>query len=266
MNYFNKYLKYKKKYLIIKQKAGAEHSIIKELNFDILPDEFKNNDLPFILDYSKNLQDIVDNFNYGTLTLSVLEDTKPNIVESFTREISSNKFSSLYRYNTEGELCLAKSTEMIRSYIIVFDGLCKTKDFHSEKPLFPKMRTNFYLFRGEYYDDFYKFRDSVVIGETRKYHAPFSTSYNFDFAFNWVGSQVLYIINVPYDCNYLYFSEKFVFTQKDPQYEVALQQGIITYTKIYYVNREGKRKLIIECDFNPTHVDHAIEELPPQCV
>lgn len=110
------------------------------------------------------------------------------------------------------------------------------------------MKTYFKLYRGE----------NVDFKVQRTYYAPFSTTYNFEFAFKWLDCNVVYIIYVPHDCDYFYLLDQ-------TQFEVTLQQGILEYIKKYYVILDEIKKLIVEYNFKPIDKDYAKEHLPEKC-
>jgi hypothetical protein len=265
-NYINKYLKYKKKYLLLKQIGGSKLEVIDNNNLDVInydkigiPGKISENEINIKreLDYTQNIEIIEYYLNSNIFPPNfLLGGNKSNVLLQFSRKIMSNAFASLYKQEN-GNICLTKEKEFIKKYIDVFYNLCNSKYETLEKGdpvgnLFPKMEKNFLLYRAEYVDSYVDFKAQ------RTYYAPFSATYNFEFAFGWIDCNVVYIIYVPHNCDYFYL-------QDQSQKEVTLQQGKLEYIKKYYVILDKIKKLIVEYNFTALDKDEVKELLPEKC-
>jgi len=196
------------------------------------------------------MDNIIDLYNKYKENYTELNEYHYNIDNYTLRQLihkliySGTSFTGLYTIK-DNKLYFVKNKKKLLFNINDFDRLASS---------LPKSFNDFYVYRSEI-----KNLDSLEIN----YYAPFSTTYNLDFALSWT-SEILYIIKVPKDCNYilsiprgveenkklkdeqyfkLYLENKII--ESDYQFEITLQYG-----KLKINNKDNKNK-IYYCNFIP---------------
>ncbi len=224
---------------------------LSHLNYDTILDFLKmiNNNLiissivPNEIFLNESIKQHLKIINPGTRRYLTYND--------ISNQIISGNFSSLYKYNGDA-ICLRKNREEIQTYINTFNSICY---------YIPKPNNNYFLFRAEYISDANKIYRMIHMPNYEiPYYVPFSTTHNFQFALNWIFTNVIYIIQVPVHTNALYLKYQ-------DQSEVVLQQGklIISYTLYHKIINDDNEliKYIFICDFIPVNVKDNV--LPPRC-
>lgn len=155
-----------------------------------------------------NYYDIPQNRNINRL-IKIYENLDlSNDLLSFQNYICISLFVSLYKKENE-KLVIVKDKNILDENIFQFNNYCLQ---------LPKSSRDFILYRAEYRCETEDMINLIFHQNEIEYYAPFSTTYNLDFALNWIGSNILYVIIVPQNCNYMLI-------KNSSQFEITLQQG-----------------------------------------
>lgn len=182
------------------------------------------NDIP----QNNNILELVSIYDKLVLSKNLLQ---------FQSYIAVSMFVSLYK-KENGILVLKKDKNDLDYNRWVFNDFCNSI------PL-PKSTHNFITYRAEYRTDTIDMLNLIYNDCEIIYDYPFSTSYNLEFALNWIGSNILYVINVPFNCNYM------LLVNNTSQFEVTLQQGKLVINNKYKVLYNDSYHYIFICDFIP---------------
>ncbi len=171
--------------------------------------------------------DLVDKYNKINISSNLYD---------FQNSIKTSMFVSLYK-KINGQLVLTKDKKILDQNRWLFNYYCLT---------LPLCKNNFITYRAEYR----LFTDDMInliynINEIN-YDYPFSTTYNLEFALDWVASNILFVIYVPFDCNYM------LLKNNDAQYEITLQQGKLNIINKYKIYHKYKYHYVFYCDFIPS--------------
>ncbi len=191
-----------------------------------------NYDCPILnyseIPYNDNALELVNMYEHLSLSKKLLE---------FQNDIALSMFVSLYK-KENGLLVLKKDKYFLDDNRWLFNDFCQCI------PL-PICTNNFLTYRAEYRTDTIDMLNLIYNTDEINYDYPFSTSYNLDFALNWVGANILYVINVPHNCNYM------LLKNNSSQFEITLQQGKLVINNKYKVLYNGSNHYIFICNFIP---------------
>lgn len=173
-----------------------------------------------------NMSQLVNDYKAIKLNSELLE---------FQNYIAVSLFVSLYRI-VKGKLVLVKNKDYLDCNKRLFNYYCET---------LPKSQNNFITYRAEYRINTNDMLNLIYKTNEINFEYPFSTTYNLDFALNWLGSNIIYVINVPADCNYM------LIKNNAKQFEITLQQGKLIITNKYKLDHNNKKYYIFFCNFIP---------------
>lgn len=157
-------------------------------------------------------------------------------LNQFQNNIVASMFVSLY-IKENGVLVIKKDRYALNQNRQLFNYYCLS---------LPKSVHNFVTYRAEYrlYTD--DMVDLVYNLNEINFDYPFSTTYNLDFALDWLGANILFVINVPSDCNYM------LLKNNSSQFEITLQQGKLLILNKYKLAHKNKNHIVFICDFIPS--------------
>ena len=177
---------------------------------------------------SNNIQYLIDTYKEIKLSDDLLQ---------FQNEIAISMFVSIYK-KENGVLVLVKKKHILDYNKLLFNNFCLLI------PL-PKNNSNFITYRAEYRCETEDMFDLIYDLNEIEFNYPFSTTYNLEFALNWIGANILYVINIPFNCNYM------LLKNNSSQFEITIQQGKLIIINKYKHFYKYKYHYIFICNFIP---------------
>jgi hypothetical protein len=184
-----------------------------------------------------SIENIPTNNNIQYL-INIYKDLElPNDLLLFQSDIAESMFVSIYK-KENGFLVLTKKKLLLDNNKLLFNDYCLLI------PL-PKNDSNFITYRAEYRCETEDMINLIYDLNEIHFNYPFSTTYNLEFALNWIGANILYVINVPFNCNYM------LLKNNSSQFEITIQQGKLNIINKYKCMYKSKYHYIFICDFIP---------------